>query len=602
MIRRIGWIISLLIFLTPLAWGQKSKLADQYFRNGEYEKSSILYKDLYNENRRNDYYFSRYLESMLAIEKFAEAESVIKKEIKARPNDAQLYVNYGNLYEKQFKIEEGEKMYRKAIKQVSNNKGAISRLANAFLSLAKYDLAIEVFEQGSSKLDNKNVFSYQLGDLYRRKGEPKKMIHHYLLSATQSANRVNSLKNVFQRYVDPEQYPILQEELFSMLQEYPDEIAFPELLQWFYIQNKDYGKALRQARALDRKLDENGARVYELGSIAQNAKAYDDAISAYQYIIDTKGPNTRYYINAKLEMLDCKRKKVTENFQHTQEELSSLETEYEGFLEEFGKNTQTVFMVIEYAKFQALYLGNIKKAIALLEEMKVQRGLKPEIIGNIKLDLGDYYLIDDDIWESTLLYSQVDKKFKEGVLGERARYRNAMLSYYNGDFEWSQQQFKILKSATTKLISNDAIDRSIFILDNLGLDTTDVPLKMYADAELLIYQNKFTEAQKKLSDIDKQFPEHGLKDDILYQQAQIHKKKKETDLAIEAYKSIIENHKEEIRCDNALMELAEIYHYQLENVEEAQKLYEKLFIEFSNSTFAVEARKRFRIIRGDEVQ
>ncbi len=602
MIKKIGLVVCICSFLIPSIWAQKSKLADQYFRNGEYEKSSLLYKDLYKENRRNDYYFSRYLESMLAIEKFDEAESVLKQEIKSRPKDAQLYVNYGNLYEKQFKTEEADKQYRKAIKQVSNNKGSVSRLASAFLSLAKYDLAIEVYEEGSEKLDNKNVFAYQLGDLYRRKGEPQKMIQYYLLSATLSPNRVNSLKNVFQRYVDKEQYPLLQEEIFGMVQEYPDEIAYPELLQWLYVQQKDYKKALRQARALDRKLDENGSRVYELASIAQNAKAYDGAISAYQYIIDTKGPNTRFYITSKLEMLDCKRKKVTENFQHTQEELTNLENEYEGFLEEFGKNTQTVFLVIEYAKFQALYLGNIKKAIALLEEMRTQRGLKKEIIGNIKLDLGNYYLIDDNIWESTLLYSQVDKTFKEGILGERARYRNALLSYYNGDFEWSQQQFKILKSATTKLISNDAIDRSIFILDNLGLDTTDVPLKMYAEAELFMYQNKYDEAQVKLKEIEVQFPEHGLKDDLLYLRAQIYKRTKETDLAIETYEDIIENHKEEIRCDNALMELAELYHYQIKDLEKAQKLYEQLFLDFSSSTFSVEARKRFRIIRGDEVQ
>ena len=176
------------------------------------------------------------------------------------------------------------------------------------------------------------------------------------------------------------------------------------------------------------------------------------------------------------------------------------------------------------------------------------------------------------------------------------------MSYYNGDFEWSQQQFKILKSATTKLISNDAIDRSIFILDNLGLVTTDVPLKMYAEAELFMYQNKYDEAQVKLKEIEVQFPEHGLKDDLLYLRAQIYKRTKETDLAIETYEDIIENHKEEIRCDNALMELAELYHYQIKDLEKAQKLYEQLFLDFSSSTFSVEARKRFRIIRGDEVQ
>jgi TolA-binding protein len=256
-------------------------------------------------------------------------------------------------------------------------------------------------------------------------------------------------------------------------------------------------------------------------------------------------------------------------------------------------------LIIEYAKFEALYLNNLDKAISILEEVKVYAGLKPAIVSNIKLDLGDYYLIKNDIWEATLLYSQVDKAYKEGLLGERARYRNALLSYYRGDFEWAQQQFDILKSATSKLISNDAIDMSVFITDNLGLDTTAVPLQLYAESELLLYQNKFEETFAKLDQIIKEFPEHGLKDDILYLKARIYSKRKRYSDAILYYTQIIENHKEEIRCDNAIWELAELYQFNLKQLDKAQVLYEQLFLEFSNSTFAVEARKRYRELRGD---
>jgi TolA-binding protein len=204
-------------------------------------------------------------------------------------------------------------------------------------------------------------------------------------------------------------------------------------------------------------------------------------------------------------------------------------------------------------------------------------------------------------WESSLLYSQVDKDFKEGVLGEKARYQNAKLSYYAGDFEWAQEQFKILKGATSKLISNDAIDMSVFILDNLGLDTTEATLQMFASADLLIFQNKFDEALQKLDSINILFPEHSLEDDVLYQKAQIFKKLRNIDKVVPLFEKITETFKEEIKADNALFELAEIYETVLNDKEKAKMLYEKLFIEYSGSTFAVEARKRFRILRGDEI-
>jgi len=256
----------------------------------------------------------------------------------------------------------------------------------------------------------------------------------------------------------------------------------------------------------------------------------------------------------------------------------------------------------ELADFEALYLNNLDTAIIVLQEMISFGGVDKYVVANAKLNLADYLLMQGDIWESTLLYSQVDKAMKEGVLGEKARFRNAMLSYYRGDFEWAQEQFDILKTATSKLISNDAIDRSVFIMDNLGLDTTAVPLSMYATSEQLVFQNKFSEAFSKMDSILILYPEHGLEDDILYTKASIYKKQRTYEPAISALDSIITKYPEEIRADNALFELAEIYEQVVQNPEKAKLLYEKLFLDYSGSTFAVEARKRFRRLRGDTMQ
>ncbi|MDG2448617.1 MAG: tetratricopeptide repeat protein, partial [Saprospiraceae bacterium] len=220
---------------------------------------------------------------------------------------------------------------------------------------------------------------------------------------------------------------------------------------------------------------------------------------------------------------------------------------------------------------------------------------------NAKLSLADYYLIQGENWESTLLYSQVDKSFREGYLGENARYKNAKLSYYIGDFEWAQEQFGILKSATTKLISNDAIELSVFIMDNANLDTTYAPLKMYAEAELLVFQNKFEEAKNKLDDLVTKFPGHTLQDDVLYSKGLIDLNQKNYDSAASYFEIVVKNHSEEIRGDNALFKLAQMQETVFEDIEKAKELYQRLFIDFTDSTFAIEARKRYRILRGDDI-
>lgn len=583
-------------------YSQNSKLANQYYYSGEYEKAAEEYKRLYEKSKHNDYYFNRYIESLLAQDLFEESEKVLKRQIKARPNDVQLYVMYGNIFEKMEQTDKAEKQYLKAIKQLTPDRNIINNLGSAYLRLLKYDYALQAYEKGEALLDNEGVFSWNIADIYRRQGDTENMIKYYLISLKENPSRLSSMKEIFNRVLSQEHFEEMKVQLYTRVQEEPDNVYFPELLEWVFIQEKDYKKALRQAKSIDFKLEENGSRIFNIASIASNDKDYDTAIDAYQYIIDEKGKNSSFYFDAKQNMLNVKKQKVLYSSEATTADFKDLEAEYERFLTETGRNKQSAYIIIELAKLEAFYLNDMPKAISLLKEMISYPGVNKYIQANGKLNLGDFYLITGERWESTLLYSQVDKDFREDYLGELARFKNARLSYYTGDFEWAQSQFDILKSSTSKLISNDAIDLSVFIMDNMNLDTTDVPLQMYAESELLTFQNQFEKAFSKLEELEKSYPEHSLKDDIYYAKAKLYVRQRKYDEAINMYQQIIDNHLEEIRCDNAIFELAEIYHYTIEDTDKAAELYEKLFIDFSNSTFAVDARKRYRILRGDNIQ
>ncbi|MEL6862921.1 MAG: tetratricopeptide repeat protein [Bacteroidota bacterium] len=596
--------ILLLFFLLPFSLlGQESKLAQQYYLDGEYEKAATLFKKLFDKNNKNDYYFNKYIESMIALEAYDECEKIIKKQIKKRPKDVQLLVTYGNLYERQYKDEEAEKQYRKAIDKLPASRFAITKLANAFSNLTKYDLAIASYEKGSKLLKDKNIFASNLGDMYRRKGDTPKMIEQYLFSLKGNPGRLNTLKTIFQRHLlADEDYLELQAQLYERIQDEKDNIPFTELLTWVFIQKKDYRGALRQSKALDRKLDENGGRVYRLAEVAANDKDYDTAIQAYDYIVAEKGPTSGFYIEAKRESLTCKRKKLVEGYDYTQADLENLEQQYVGFLDEFGRNKTTATIIAELAELEAFYLNNLPRATALLKEMIEYPAINRYVQAKAKLSLADFYLMQGERWEATLLYSQVDKAFVDDVLGHEARYRNAKLSYFMGDFQWAQTQFDVLKASTSKLIANDALDLSVFIMDNMGLDTTSVPLESYARSELLIFQNRFPEAFNKLDSLKQEYPEHALDDDILYLKARVYVKERKFTEAASMYQEIIDKHLESIRTDNSMYALAQLYENQLNDTEKAKALYERIFTEFSGSTFAVESRKRFRKLRGDNLQ
>lgn len=600
-IRIFGVLVSFLLATATLS-AQDPRLANQYYDNGEYEKAAALYEKLYQQDA-GDVYFNRYVECLMSLRQYDECEKILVKEIKKEPKKVSLYVTYGNLFERMNNNEAAEEQYRKAVDKLTADHNTIVQLASAFTNQAKYKLAIEVYEKGADLLRNKQIFAFNLAELYRREDDVKKMVQQYLNSLEDNPGYLVTVETYLQRNLDEESdYQELMAQLYERIQDKPQNTIYPELLIWIYLQKKDYKNAFRQAKAIDRQLEENGGRVFNIAEIAANDKDYDAAISGYDYVIAEKGATSSFYIDAKRKLLSCKRNKLVQGYEYSRQDLLILETEYYSFLSELGKNKMTATIVAELADLEAFYLNDLEKATGLLSELIEYPGIDRLVQARAKISLGDFYLMQDEIWEATLLYSQVDKLFKDDIMGHEARFRNAKLSYYAGDFEWAQSQFDVLKSSTSKLIANDALDLSVFIMDNMGLDTSTEALMLYAQAELLVFQNRFDAAFLKFDTIEISFPEHSLEDDILYLEAQIYKKQRNYDKVIARYEDILKNHLDGIRADNSLFEMAELYENQLKNPEKAKELYEKLFMEMSGSTYAVEARKRFRVLRGDKVR
>jgi tetratricopeptide (TPR) repeat protein len=596
-------ILAILLLSMPLILrGQVDpKLADYYFQNGELEKAASIYEKMYQQNA-GDFYFERYIACLMDLSRFEECEKVLQKQIKKEPNKVIHYVHTGKLYDKQGQEAKAAEQYKKAIEKLPADRFIVDNLASNFNSMARYDLSLLAYERGSVLLKNKNMFAFNLAELYHRKEDTPKMVEMYLNAVNENSAYLPSVEAMLLRYATSESEQMeLQTQLYARIQDDPKATIFPELLSWLFLQKKDYKNAFRQLKSVDRLNEEDGNRVFNLALIADNDHDYDAAIDGYDYIITDKGKSSPFFIEAKRNLLSCKRKKLTEGYSFTKEELQLVEREYESFLDEVGRNNRTGSIVLELAELEAFYLQDLDKASKLLENLIEFPMLDAKTTAQAKLALGDFNLIKGERWESTLLYSQVDKAFKDDVMGHDARFKNAKLSYYFGDFDWAKAQFNVLKSSTSKLISNDAIDMDVFIMENTGLDSTTTAMAAYAQAELLVFQNKYAEAFVKLDSIRKEFPEHSLEDDIFYLKAQMYKKLRILDKAVECYEKIVANYKEDIRADNALFEMAALYEGPLKDKEKAKGLYEKLFTEFTGSSLAVEARKRFRILRGDKV-
>ena len=241
---------------------------------------------------------------------------------------------------------------------------------------------------------------------------------------------------------------------------------------------------------------------------------------------------------------------------------------------------------------QGFYLQKFDEAITVLQEAVRLAARTPKVEAQCKMLVADVMVIQGNIWEASLLYSQVDKAFKEDVLSHEAKFKNAKIFYYTGNFILAQSQLDVLKASTQKLIANDAMELSLLITDNLALDTTANTMRMYAEADLLIVQHRFVEAIEKFDSINTALPYHTLNDQILIKKCEIDFRKQNYEAAAIHLTEIVANYGDDILADNALFLLGEMYERIFKDEKKAIEYYDQLIFNYQGSMFGVEARKR----------
>jgi tetratricopeptide (TPR) repeat protein len=583
---------------------QDIQLADQYYRNGEFDKAVVLYEKLWNKTPTSSQFYNNYLRCLTELKQYDEAEKTVRKQQKRFPDDLTFFVDLGGVFELEGKEKEATSLYQQAVERITPNMPQVSKLANRFQSAGLNDYAIQSYLKARKVFNafNSDLFLRELATLYRKQGDVSNAIKTYLDIVQFNPDQLDEIEGQLQPLIDNSQYAKeLQAELYRRIQKQPENENYSDLLVWYFIQKKDFASAFTQVKALDKRNKEEGQRVFQFAQSAFDEGNYDAALMAYRYLIAEKGKNSYMYLPARMGELNTEKTRITITNKYTQDDLKQLEAKYESFLNEFGKNQQTLTVMRDYASLESRYIHNIDKSLAILQEAIDVGTNDRKLNGYLKLDLGDAFLIKNQVWDAMIYYGQVDKAFHDEPLGEEARYKNAKLSFYMGDFEWSQAQLDVLKSATTELVANDALALSVFITDNMGLDTTPEPMKMYARADLLIFQNRFDEAVKSLDSLTDEYPNHALHDDVLFEKGRIYLKQQQFTEAAAMFDMIDENYSFDLLGDDALFQLAELEQNYLNDKDKAMELYKQILTKYKGSIYTVEARKRYRQLRGDEL-
>ena len=382
-------------------------------------------------------------------------------------------------------------------------------------------------------------------------------------------------------------------------------VIYLKLLSWFYLINNDYESAFIQIKALDRKLNKDGEELLSLGLTALNNNDFNIAIMCFDEVLESTHSMERNF-KAKNLRLKAIKNKLTSGTRITTKELEELKSNFLQILSQLDQASNSFSitkrkheLLKELADLEAYYLRDVNSAKVHLNNAMNLKGIREKSKAQLKLQLADFLVLENNIWEASLMYIQIEKQFKNDPIGHIAKFKNAQVYYFAGEFDWCQAQLEVLKASTSKLIANDALELSVLITDNYNMDTSEKAMKLFSYGDMLSNQYKFKEALTVYDSVFENFKDHSLSDDILLRKAKVLINMHQYDSAIFQLNLLEKNYPNSILIDNVLFLIATTYEDKLGDLELAKSYYRKILFNYPGSLYVVDARNRFRKLSGN---
>ena len=586
-------LLTVLLFLLSIwAQAQNEQLANNYFDRGEFEKALVSYEELLKGQQGNTNYFQRVVECYQQLQQYDKAEKAIQARLD-KYRQSTLLVELGYNYQLQKNQEKANKYFDQAIDKIKKNAPEAYGIAYTFERKALFDYALLAYKT-ALETDPKLSFNFQMAMIYGQKGEPDLMIETYLLEAYQNQQNLPIIQNQLSRFMtedaDANFNDSLKKALLLRAQKTQD-VFWNDFLSWFFVQQKEYGKAFIQQKAIYKRNPDSFSNIVNLAQMAISDNDQDSASEILTFVLENTN-DLELLMQAHSYLLEMKIERATAK------DYPEITATLDRLIKEFGVSPYTLELLELEADFTAFHLNNPEKAKMILKnamEMPVNRYQ----MADLKMQMADILLFEEKFNQALISYSQVSEDMSGDVTGQEAQLKTAKTSYYKGDFEWASHQLKVLKSASTQLIANDAMDLFLLISDNTVEDSTQVALKKLARADFLLYQNKKPEALAQFQLILKEHKGETIEPVTLLRLGKTYEKMGDYTQALDYYANLLNNHKDCIYRDEALYYSAEIYNVNLNDAEKAKPMYEEIIFKHEDSIYFVDSRNKYRKLRGD---
>jgi tetratricopeptide (TPR) repeat protein len=585
------------ILLYTLSFGQSEDLAKNYFDQGEYEKAEVMYAKLHQSSQANQSWLLGYVETLNALDKIEEAQNVLKSYLVDVGEYPNIQIELGYLYQKQQDTVLANTYYKKAIAQVEKRPGFAYSVGNSFQKYGLLDLAAQTFETAQS-IEPRSNNKIQLARIYGEQSRHVEMFENYMDLILENTSYFQVLNREFSQHItedsNNEANQALRRVLLQRNQKEP-QVIYNQILSWLFVQQEDYAKAFVQEKAIYQRVDTPSFdRFIDLASVAKANEDLSNARKILEFAVE-KAITERELLSAERQLL------LVKQIQAKPEELDEVEAAYRNLISKIGRTRDSFLVQKDLAEFLAVQKKDIDKALEEVERI-FSLNLYQQQLAELKLLEADLNVQKSKFNQALLLYTQVEKMLPNTNVAREAKFKVAKTSYYTGDFDWALTQLKVLKSSASQLTANDAMELSLLIKDNSLEDSTRVDLKLVAKADLLKFQNQPQQALELLESVLEDYKSPAIIDDVLLRIAELYIEKSEFETAIPYLQRIVNEYQDQILADNANFMLGQLYMDELDQTEKAKAHFETIIFNHPDSIYVVEARKRFRKLRGDQIQ
>jgi predicted Zn-dependent protease len=586
----------------------KFRLASALEQGGDAEHAAELYRQLYAQDPGNMVFGESLQRVLLQLKKYDEAVGVISARIARMPNDLSLRASLGSTLYRAGRENDAYAEWGKLIESNPRAEVVYRIVAASEIEVRLLDRAVETYDRGRKAIGNQNLFTLDLAQLLIARMDYRRSSVELIRYLKQNPHLDGFVQQRMAAFTGkPEGRTAAIEAVKSELSSGED-VPLIMLLQWLYIEGHDFDHAYETASAIDRLTTANGAQMLQFADRASHEKAYTIAERAYRAALGN-GLTPAAKASAMYGLaFALKESALPPDTSRSPWDVGENRVPESGLttraIDAFN-NVVAAFPGSDFAARSLYQIGlmrmsrsDLKGAQSAFNDAILAKPTAQGFRYTIALSLGESYMQQGDTLRARTEYQSVaaapDATSEQT---DEAAFHLAEIEFYGNHIDAASQLLDAMSVNLKADFANDALDLKSFLTENAGANDA---LAAYAKAEFLARQRRYSEAVAQFENVVARFPKSLLVDDALLRAGQLLATAGLFQQSAATYQNLIDNFKDRSPLlDRAQYWMARVYDRGIRDAGRAISAYEGLLMNYPNSIFADEARKRIRVLRGE---